>query len=1104
MIEEYFDSEYFLDFSLIFIEPCLLYLIIFTAISRTKYLRAIDYAFLSTKDNFQIRQRANFSIYIDYKNNFPDKLPEIQNEIEETFKRWKKRFPDDYLAYAYEVTYTYYFVKDIELTKIKMYLLGKFEQFSPSFLYFLYDNLVSKVNSISNSEYFYIFSLEKEKLNKLDRSISSLVLKFFDRSISAYQRETTGINLYKSIKKMGKKFKIIVKKYGENYEILKLYGNFLSDLLNNEDKARTYKQMSIAFMDKTLSKLIYSDLNLFSDRIGHIIISDSPEGEILQINKAAADILESSISDLLKSNISAYFPEPLNSQAFMRKLIKKYIQSNKVCKILEPEICYIITSKGYLKEVYIKFEGIVWEKKLLFVIAILAVNRDKEYALFYSNNVIASHSANFGNIFNYTTDLKNEKLNKFIPNFDFFSRIDANGGYEVLDSTRKKKIFLLFKTLKFEDLDCFILFATTSEAEKKKWTESGFAFNDFQLKNSLLRYLTLTSIEAVSGLKSILKKKNAKKKDLRVNIDDIPTIWKLEVTDFSPGIQKSTEHKDVPNPETAHSKIRDLNEKKRKSTVHSDTTSQSSYRVHHFNYQNLLKNIKNSIKNTATGLYTTVSSTQTILFCFIIISMIIYSTYINNTHEEYYTFEEISNFKTYTSEIAIAVRSIDLNTKGYYTTYNVSQYNQTIQDNLLMFQEDFLALVSKLGTVCGSVKNYYQTAEFFVYKYSDQQISMNKILLVNLIQEYIANTRNYINSMDYSSFYYIIHNSFIENMQAYYKSADRINILQTEDLNKLYIVEIYIIIGFVAGSGISFSLFVLKSLFVIDFTGQNVWKRYNSMSQTRINRIVSKFKEKIGDGEILAKEKEKNSYTKVNYKARRKSVKILLIFLLFFSLSSVYFITYYFVVYVNLSPVEVNDSYMQDLAKSRIESINEVYFWIREISLLNTSDSIYNIIPEYQTGIPTQLLDHALNRTESLNYRLTFLLADYLSGASNTNSFLFQNQNNNTCCVLATGIYSAVKSYLYDAQHYRQTTLEDNFEIQKNNINYACNQNFLYFNEVFSYEIRYSSQIMQDLTIAYIIANFLLVFFFCRPYLHKMMDDLVSILKLNYRIIPER
>lgn len=588
IIESELDLNYLLEIGLVVIYPGLLILIFSIFKSRIEFFTQVGLLDIKKFYEIEIYQRMNFQHFCLYKNKDPVKAATIKRNIEITFKVWKKKFRNQFLISAYETLYCFMIMKEVTLAKLKLYKLNFFKGIEPELLTIKYSERFLRDKKKTDFELFYEYLTAKKSLLEQDKHVLKLLLKYITPDSSCSERESIGVRLYESIKSLNDFFKTTVKIHSENAELLNMYGKFLCHILNKHSQGLALIQKSAGITSNELQNLIYGDLNLFSNKIGHLIINTRPLGEIIKANKAATDILESSIGVVEKSNITIYLPTPFNDIKYIKKILRDFINGCEKGSINAPNNAFIITSKGFVKEIALKLDSVVLNNEFYFIAAIAPIHHARECALFDSSNVITNNTEYFGQMFNQSTqDLqclplstiipkifhsKNERIQHFFhspkqtysenltnkENCAMLATSDNNERtstslnfndtklcFEIEDYVKRGKIFIQLRKLKLLDFTYNTLFATSSSVEKDNWIKEGVETTDFhQGLNNFQQRLSLCS---GLGLRSILKKKKTSLFRQHIKISDKVEVIEIFDTDFSTGPLKAKEHKDIPD-----------------------------------------------------------------------------------------------------------------------------------------------------------------------------------------------------------------------------------------------------------------------------------------------------------------------------------------------------------------------------------------------------------------------------------------------------------------------------------------------------------------------------------------------------------------------------
>ncbi|OMJ87840.1 hypothetical protein SteCoe_10408 [Stentor coeruleus] len=1153
IIESELDLNFLIEIGLVVIYPGLLILILSMFKSRIEFFSEVELLDLKKFYEIEIYQRMNFQHYCIYKTKDPVRAAKIKKNIEIAFKVWKKRFRNKFLISAYETLYCFMIMKEDTLAKLKLYKLNFFKGIEPELLTIKYTERFLKDKNKTDFELFYEYLTIKKSLLEQDKHVLKLLLKYITSDPSHSEKESIGVSLYESIKSLNESFKSTIKIHSENAELLNLYGKFLCHILNKHSQGLALIQKSASITSNELQNLIYGDLNIFSNKIGHIIINTKPLGEIIKINKVAAEILESSICMVEKSNITMYLPTPFNDIKYIKKILRDFINGCEKGSINAPKNVFIITTKGFIKEITLKLDSIIFNNEFYFIAAIAPVHHAREYALFDSNNIITNNSELFGQFFNQSTKnlqcmplssiisqifySKNEKIQYFfhisketycknLPTTENSPMLSTSENrqvtstesycddkklfFETEDYVTRGKIFIQLRKHKLIDITYNILFVTSSAVEKENWIKEGIEITDFH--QSLNNFKQSLGLSSGLGLRSIIKKENSSLFSRQVKISEKVEVIEIYDTDFSTGPLKPKEYKDIPNQNKATSMtiMKSTKENIVQSVYSSFANASNNKNTHAFQVV-ITRKIKKTINVIKNGIYFVIG-----IFCMIAIGLILYNYFMTEKYQGKLTIIEVANSEFLISQIGLSVRNAQMNMNGIWNDEDINKFVNEMNDYIEMLDRNYTELLKITKNIDEDIKEHYESIKFKVFMKLQNKIIESDMLLHEYLGEYISQASIFTSTFSPSNAYFLIRNGLNELPIAFKSTIDFLLSSSSSTLNKIFTIEIYILISYVGFALITFCVFILPSLFILESTVKKVWKHYNELETEKINEMRESYiKYLLKFHDCTYKQQELTSENPIKAYCRKKTFIILSIFISTLIFFGIYFIAYYYLIYDGLDSLMVYDSKVWGKAMSEMSKVNEVFFWTREIQFGN--ESIYNIIPDKQSFVIDLKAQIAIKDLDELNrYFLQEIkgydispLDIYLvksTSASGQNECGFSSESLNEGLPKLNNLYRAINRYIEDAKYLaniKDQEYIDSMKIQKDEILMLidCFANRL--DTLVNSSLYNKTHSIILLTLAYmIIITFVTVFVF-RKLMNRIEYRIICVLKLNQKIIQK-
>ncbi|CAG9317126.1 unnamed protein product [Blepharisma stoltei] len=389
-------------------------------------------------------------------------------------KFWKEsQFIKDKLFVIWEFNFCLDMLKDERLARIKLskiaYAKSSFEGDVQEWR--LFNWLVRKKHSsfpdTSYLEYLKEFSRIRSQDEELCMILTELQAEFslkkprIQKLVNLVRRSAQHI-LYVS-----DGYKNLIEKY-KKLEAFEIYASYLDDILSyhEEAKAIVRKKNGINFFNINRDA---RSLENYGKDLAAILVSCSDEnfGTIVYINEKAAQVLKSTVGNILGSSIMNYIPQPYDS--LHENLMRNFILQCDSISLSTHEKLFIQSHGGYIVECNFLIKLTAFHNCAYFLISFRPAPNIREIALITDEGIIMAHTELFSYyLTNQEKDLKNKNLSEFLP----FSNIENLHDFEPWILPYGLSEMLLVKTKKqIKNISLNILILIHDENEIKKWKE---------------------------------------------------------------------------------------------------------------------------------------------------------------------------------------------------------------------------------------------------------------------------------------------------------------------------------------------------------------------------------------------------------------------------------------------------------------------------------------------------------------------------------------------------------------------------------------------------------------------------------------------------------
>ena len=247
------------------------------------------------------------------------------------------------------------------------------------------DKLEEDNDTINELKYNKLFKEFKNDINV----VSNLYLQFWNELLISNQTHSEdlnklneyGLKIIKLINNINFTYNKMNTLKRESLEVLKLYYDYLSDIINNKEQAiKIYKLLNETDMDITENKREYIDLsNIYSQDIFEFIILSTNKneiGKILNTSLGFSLFVGYSRDEIIGKSVDIFIPYMIQKEhkkVLKEKLKndrKKLFENDKHKNDFKEKKVYITTKSKYLVELNLKVNIIKNENNELFFIAI--------------------------------------------------------------------------------------------------------------------------------------------------------------------------------------------------------------------------------------------------------------------------------------------------------------------------------------------------------------------------------------------------------------------------------------------------------------------------------------------------------------------------------------------------------------------------------------------------------------------------------------------------------------------------------------------------------------------------------------------------------------
>ena len=744
---------------------------------------------------------------------------------------------------------------------------------------------------------FLKFRTKFDKIKKDDEFLCVALMEFL-RSIQSGVESASALNdlvpkisnLFISITEQ---YEDLISSYPKSSIALNLYGTFLENILNQNDKAADIlRKMENIKMKNEVSNIL--TISYFDERNGLLIISGAFESFsiISYVNETVGKILKQPSNTIIGNSISSYIPYPFNINHNYH--MKKYILCCETADIPLPLGLFLQNDSGFLIECFVQVKCTALEKNPFFIVIMRERRSNREIAILKNNGLILNHSEKFSSLIGAKAKfIKDRFIDEFIEGYSF-QTMTENFPYIIKKNGNNIGLVRSFKIIKKKKVDIFYLIKDPQEIIG--WRRGIYSK---EVKYSADQKLDV--VNTVEEIEPIVV--NLKKNDEKVQVLCPRSNTENKGNDSGKGGSKHLRTQQIFSPSMAPQR-----------TVASLST---------LNTNNLSSNPK---FGNAFWLLTRMK--WIVMLCIIITitiqcssSLVISSKYSDNEFNEIL---DVGYIAMTISQIPSITRTLQLGQADPLPETTPALKLLELQSNLSISIAKYKSIYK--NTKCDSTHLFPDIQEYNPITSTTSQDSILNIILNLKHSLDLIDSETQTKSRDYA-----IINSLLLS-QELFKSNDRL----VECKKKIGIenenIGIYLLIACITFSGISF-LFIVAAWFKLRALYKEIWNIFYKHANIHLSELCSRVTNRLID---IHRKVEYKNFENGNLKISMNTFRFFSIFQYFWRLSlyvcvlfSFFFILFYYSVpnlkrITDLHPNALMRSYDADIY------IYLLKFWVRE------------------------------------------------------------------------------------------------------------------------------------------------------------------------------
>ena len=270
---------------------------------------------------------------------------------------------------------------------------------------------------------FLKFRTKFDTIKKDDELLCRTLMEFLRSVQTKAESPSTLNNLVPKISNLlisiTEQYEDLIGSYPKSSITLNLYGTFLDNILNqNEKAADIFRKMETIKLRNEVSNIL--TISYFDERNGLLIISGAFESFaiITYVNDTVGKILKQPANTIIGNSISSYIPYPFNINHNFH--MKKYILCCETADIPLPLGLFLQNDSGFLIECFVQVKCTALEKNPFFIVLMRERRSDREIAILKSNGLILNHSEKFASFIGVKEKfIKDRFIDEYIEGYSF-------------------------------------------------------------------------------------------------------------------------------------------------------------------------------------------------------------------------------------------------------------------------------------------------------------------------------------------------------------------------------------------------------------------------------------------------------------------------------------------------------------------------------------------------------------------------------------------------------------------------------------------------------------------------------------------------------------
>lgn len=477
------------------------------------------------------------------------------NSLAPLFNRHTAAFPLNMFPSLWEFAIIYSVAHDTNIARVKLTksaqcpfdLEGQFNQYR-------FQQLLSEDIKQASEEATYVsFRIQFDAAKKADEESCILQSQFWSELTADHlqpkRAEALAYRVNASLQRSRTLLAKLVQNYPKSHIALRLYGTYLTEVLNDTEHGRELINRSMYEESELNARKQQNEsrVSYFDDSNGILLVSGSQAtvGSITYINEQAAEILSVPHRLALGMNISTFIPACLCSTKKHDSALLHYLKYCTGDIIHMPLGFFFQDFTEYLIEVRIHMKPTSLDLRPYFL---AAMRREaivsRELCLIDSRGIVQSHSRGFPVLVGYCdTPMLCKGLSADILITNYSVSVSLKPANEVFAYTLPgtiNQISMQFASVELGAVTFRVLYATSRPEEIDKWLGK----DPETPSNAFFKGETFGGNKA-KILKSILRKSVHEILRRELKFDLIPQIFILTETDFPPGHSEYGKQKDA-------------------------------------------------------------------------------------------------------------------------------------------------------------------------------------------------------------------------------------------------------------------------------------------------------------------------------------------------------------------------------------------------------------------------------------------------------------------------------------------------------------------------------------------------------------------------------